>query len=109
MSHRRPTLNDAEALEEEAAQSPRKRTRFVELQPAADDPGKTSGRLPLPSGLSSCCGPPSSTVSQRRSTIYGPLHAADGIDEEVPGSVRADVEPLVLGDRPFEPCPPGGE
>jgi hypothetical protein len=34
--------------------------------------------------------------------------AADAIDDEVPGSVRADVEPLVTGDKPFKPYSPGG-
>lgn len=34
---------------------------------------------------------------------------ADGIDDEIPGSVRADVEPLVLGGRPYEAHPAGGE
>eukprot|EP00887_Chlorella_sp_A99_P002401 scaffold10.g2401.t1 len=47
-----------------------KRTRFICLQPTAQDP-------------------------------------ADGIDDEMPGSVTADVEPLVLGDKPFAPYPAG--
>lgn len=36
------------------------------------------------------------------------LGAADAIDDEVPGSVRADVEPLVLEGEPFNPFPAGG-
>lgn len=35
-------------------------------------------------------------------------HAADAIDEEIPGSARADVEPLVLGDTPYDPYKGGG-
>lgn len=34
---------------------------------------------------------------------------ADAIDEELPGSVRIDAEPLVLDDRPWLPNEAGGE
>ncbi|KAL4428719.1 hypothetical protein ABPG77_009825, partial [Micractinium sp. CCAP 211/92] len=36
------------------------------------------------------------------------LDPADHIDDEIPGSVRADVEPLVLGGRPYDPHEAGG-
>ncbi|KAI7837589.1 hypothetical protein COHA_008602 [Chlorella ohadii] len=66
MREKRLPQTDADAGDEREEPTKRPRTRFVELQPAAEDP-------------------------------------ADAIDEEIPGSARADVEPLVLADAPFDP------
>jgi hypothetical protein len=116
MREKRLPFSDAEALDEEEEPTKRQRTQFVELQPSQEDPGGAFGES---RGMGSRCESqeawPSPVSAERVAAALwkrcpkGCRAAADAIDEEVPGSVPAGVDPLVLADRPFHPYSPGGE
>ncbi len=112
----------------------RPRVRFVSLQPGEDDPGVFQGYCcpghvgcdlrslhrghalssPAEVKINSACSNAQICLSKSEPCSYNSIpawnvHAADAIDDEIPGSVRAYVEPLVLDDAPFNPHKTGGE